>query len=116
MEYAFKHGAKAFTPSGAKNIVDVDTHNKHLETLELAIWATAPDTACVYITKGPSGYQATNWLGTVLGRVITYNSFRTNISRNMVAVRIMGTNGAEYYGRFGADWSQLCRVRKARHG
>lgn len=129
MPYAFKHEDKAYTPNGRIDPATVDSHNAALEAAELAHWATAPDRFAVYIVKktdsnframgignGPeTWHMAETWTGKRLsdGRV-SISRFRTNISRNMVAVRFKGTNGATYYGRYGADWSQLCRVRKAK--
>jgi hypothetical protein len=70
----------------------------------------------VYISSKEDGkLYATNWLGRVLScGPVSYHSFKTNLSRNIVAVRFRGTNGANYYGRYGADWAQLCRIRKAK--
>jgi hypothetical protein len=131
MDYAFTHEGKAFTPNQTKvGPSEVDAHNAAQEAAELAVWATAPDRFAVYIVKKTdptmralnsaewkpeTWYIATTWRGVQLskGRV-AISRFSTNISRNMVAVRFQGTNGAEYHGRYGADWSQLCRVRKAK--
>ena len=131
MAYAFKHEGKVFTPAGKTDIQadQVEAHNAELTAQELTHWATAPDRFAVYIVKktdpntramgignGPeTWFMAETWTGERLskGRV-EVSSFRTNLSRNMVAVRFVGTNGATYYGRYGADWSQLCRVRKAK--
>ena len=131
MSYAIKHEGKVFTPDGKTDIKpdQVDAHNAELTAQELAVWATAPDRFAVYIVKktdptmkamganaGPeTWHMAETFTGARLskGRV-SISRFRTNMSRNMVAVRFEGTNGATYYGRYGADWSQLCRVRKAK--
>lgn len=114
MDYAFEHKGKAFTPDGVKPIADIETHNKTLEANELAHWETKPSAWQVYITEKDGRRLAATWLGTRLGDVVEHRSFRTNVSRNMVSVRIRATNGAVYYGRYGADWSQLCRVRKVK--
>lgn len=127
--YAFEHEGRTFTPNGSASIADVEGHNKEVEQQELAYWATAPEHWQVYIVKhehptmramgcgnGPeTWYMAETWLGTRLseGRV-SISRFSTNLSRNIVAIRFKATNGATYYGRYGADWSQLCRVRKAK--
>lgn len=111
--YAIKFGDKGtFTPDGKDDsIADTDAHNAAVEANELAIWATAPDRWQVYVIAP----DATTWLGVKLneGRVET-SKVRHNMSRNMVAIRFKGTNGATYYGRYGSDRTQLCNIRKAK--
>lgn len=113
MPHAFTHNGQVYTPDGKADMTpdQAAAFNADLERAELATWATCPDRWQVYVTDG----NASTWQGTLLsaGRV-EQHAFRTNISRNMVAIRFKGTNGATYYGRYGADWSQLCRVRKVK--
>ena len=113
MDYAIAFQGKVFTPDGKSEMPSrlVPSHNADLERRELAAWSEAPDAWTVYVTDGR---DVTNWTGKVLGTIIERNTFRGNIARNMTAIRFRGTNGAVYYGRFGSDWSQLCRVRKAK--
>lgn len=110
MSYAIYCVGHTFTPDGKVNMSEAETvdHNKAVEARELAHWATKPDRWQVYV----KGETVTTWLGTKLGTVYRGHSFRTNLSRNMRAITFVGTNGAHYYGRYGADWSQLCRVKK----
>lgn len=110
--YAIEHQGKVFTPDGQRDIADVTAHNAATESAELDAWAKQPDRWQVYVTKCALGEKVATWLGTPLGTITGWTRFSTNISRNMVAIRFKGTNGATYYGRFGSDWSQLCRVRK----
>ena len=119
MPYAFNfqnHGV--YTPDGKSELTpeDVETYNNAVEAAELAEWIKQPDRWQVYITKNKNNgeWQATNFLGRILGHSVKRKSFRTNLSRNMVAVSFRGTNGANYHGRYGADWSQLCRIRKSK--
>lgn len=131
-EYAIQFEGRAYTPNGQVEMTaeQVARHNADLEAAELAAWAQAPDRFAVYIVKQTdpttralnsaewkpeSWYVAQTWTGQRLsvGRV-QVSKFQTNISRNMHAIRFRGTNGATYFGRYGADWSQLCRVRKAK--
>jgi len=123
--YAFEFHGATFTPDGKADIANAADHNAKVESAELAIWAQAPDRHAVYIVRheapsignGPRVfYAAETWLGTRLDvpGTLTRRAFRTNISRKMVAVRFKGTNGSIYHGRYGADWSQLCRARKAK--
>jgi len=110
--YAFEHKGKAYTPNKTE-IGDSVAHNAALEQAELAEWAARPDRFAVYVGKDD---RVTTWLGTTLGTIYYRRSFSTNLSRNITTIRFRGTNGASYYGRFGADWSQLCRVRKFKEG
>ena len=120
MGYAIEFKGKAFVPGGRAPRLDnpaaMEAYNAALEGSELAEWAKQPERFAVYIIERKEGGMiATTWRGVQLSRgCIEFSTFRTNISRNMVAVRFQGTNGATYYGRYGADWSQLCRVRKAK--
>jgi hypothetical protein len=114
MDYAIELQGKVYTPDGKVELTpeQVAQHNAALASAELAEWAKAPDRWQVYVTKGKR--EVTTWTGEVLGTIIERTAFRTNLSRNIVAIRFRGTNGAVYYGRYGADWSMLCRVRKAK--
>lgn len=60
------------------------------------------------------GDKVATWLGTQLGTVTRASTYMNNLGARITAIRFKGTNGAEYYGRYGADWSQLCRVRKVK--
>ncbi len=115
-DYGFKHEGQIFTPNATPvSAEDNNTRNKAIEAAELALWAAQPDSFAVYINKSADGsYRATTWLGTVLAHNVIRSRIDHNMSRKMMAVRFRGTNGANYYGRYGADWSELCRVRKAK--
>lgn len=112
MDYAFVHQGKAFTPNQSQVPADqANEHNARLEAIELAAWAAQPDSWQVYVTDKS---EVTTWTGKVLGTILERNTYRGNIARNMTSIRFRGTNGAVYYGRYGSDWSQLCRVRKVK--
>ncbi len=111
MDYGFKHEGKVFTPNKT-HVEDVEAHNAALEKQELEAWRLVPEQFAVYVNE--ANRTVTTWRGVLLGTITEWTQFRTNISRNIVAIRFRGTNGARYYGRYGADWSQLCRVRKAK--
>lgn len=111
--YAITHNGKVFTPDGKgtallpPNAV-VDEHNKAIEASELAEWANKPDRAVAYV----SGGNITTWLGTKMGYVVRSNTVRNNFGARITYIRAQGSNGAMYYGKYGADWSQLVRLRK----
>jgi hypothetical protein len=93
----------------------IDEHNKAIEARELEQWQDQPDSWNVYIVKRDDGYWAETWLSTKLSTSpVKHSTYRSNIARNMSSVRFRATNGAEYYGRYGSDWAQFCRVRKAK--
>ena len=123
MTYAIAFEGKTFTPDGQANIDDIAAHNASIEAAELAEWATAPDHfACYIVQKTDDGFtrsQAETWLGTPLARVpgsVIYNTYRNRLTgTKMSCVKVYGTNGATYVGRFGSDWSQFCRLRKVKN-
>lgn len=124
--YAFQFdGHGTFTPDGrTDSIGDVAAHNAEVEQQELAIWAEQPERWQVYVSaplRNPQitasdvlGGQVTTWTGFPLGRITKVRVFMNNLGKRITAIRFRGTNGAEYYGRYGADWSELCRVRKVK--
>lgn len=125
--YAIEFEGQAFTPAGKAPLNDVEGHNKALEAAELAKWAEQPERWYVYVTatggnNRPAtgsiqrGDKVTTWLGTPLGTIVYARTFHHNFGSRMTSIRFKGTNGAEYAGRFGSDWSQLCRVRKVKGG
>jgi hypothetical protein len=114
MSYAISFEDRGvYTPDGKSQLTsaEVDAYNKKIEAAELEHWAAKPDHWQVYVDKTN---VVRTWLGTALGTILERNTFRGNIARNMTSIRFRGTNGAVYYGRFGSDWSMLCRVRKAK--
>jgi hypothetical protein len=112
-------GYGQFDPNGKVNVADPDAHNKALEAEELALWAMCPDRFLVYVIFAPElttgQRRVTTFLGTVLGTLLEHRRVAHNMRtvRSMMHVRFRGTNGAIYYGRYNADWSQVVRVRKA---
>lgn len=114
------------TPEGrvtpGEPVLSAEAHNKEVEARELAEWAKQPDCWHVYVHEphgtGPDASVriVTTWMGTTLGTITRAHTFRHNFGGRMTTIRFKGTNGATYAGRFGPDWSQLCRVRKVKGG
>jgi hypothetical protein len=129
MGYVFQHEGAQYAPDGRVEVANVDEHNAQLERAELALWAQQPDRWAVYIVKNPKydpnalgvfnerKWIATTWKGTKIGDVTkssTHKRYTANSIYSMRTVHITGTNGAYYYGRYGSDWAQLCRIRKVK--
>ena len=113
MEYLIEFEGKQFSPNGMLDEpVNIEDHNKELERQELEYWATKPDRWHCYVH--PSKPEVTSFTGAILGRIVKRTTYRSNIARHITAITVQGDNGATYYGRFGSDWSQLCRLRKAK--
>lgn len=100
---------------------EAEAHNAALEAAELAAWVKAPETFAGYLveTPEPKGVSVNErfiktWRGVTLGKVTQYRTYRSNLGGRMASVRVRGNNGAEYYGRMGADWGQLIRLRKVK--
>lgn len=117
-DYGIIHEGRIFTP----NCSDVSTQenadrNKTIEQSELDRWTGKPDFFVAYIVQdhnpdSPHFTIATTWPGTQIGYV-SYSETRTNnFGHRERYVRVEGTNGARYWGRYGSDWSQACRLRK----
>lgn len=113
MDYGIEHEGKVYTPNGTNVRPDDNAkRNAEIERAELKEWRTKPDRWAGYVVKG----RFTTWLGTDIGRV-EVTSHWSQWSRHlglctMTAIRVHGTNGAVYHGRYGSDWAQLCRVRR----
>ena len=105
MSYLMKHESKVF----------LEKHNAEQEKIDLALWATKPDRFHAYYEESPNiGNVVVTWLGTRLGDVYyCKRSYMPNGTR-ILHIRVRGTNGAEYYGKFGDDNCQLVRLRRFR--
>ena len=75
------------------------------------------DHALVYIIKG----QAKDWHGKKLGTVRVTSTWRAYPPRSysrmwytMTAVRVTMLDGSVWYGRYSSDWSQACKLRRAK--
>ena len=110
--YAFQHEGRTFTPDGvAPQIVDTEAHNTAVEAAELAEWAKQPERFAAYARRN----TITTWRGVEIGRVVWSSMYRNPLTGSwMRAVRVKGTNGATYSGRYGSDWSQLVRLRRTK--
>ena len=109
--YVFDFGGHGkFDPNGRVEISDHQAHNRMVEAAELAQWAQRPDRFGAYVTEN----RVTSWLGTEIGTVVRSSTFRNNLAGRTTCLTIRGNNGATYYGRYGADWSQFIRLRKAK--
>ncbi len=108
--YAIRLQGQTYTPNGQTDISDTDAHNQAIASAELAEWAKQPDRFAIYVTAK----LATTWLGTRLGTISIANTYTNNLGARITCIRVRGTNGATYHGRYGADWSQLCRIRRCR--
>lgn len=109
--YVWEHEGRQFDPDGKANVDDAAEHNAKLTAAELAHWATKPDRMLVYHV----GNEIQTFMGAVLGRVTDKRMLVNNLTGTlMLSLRIRGNNGADYYGRYGSDWSQAVRIRKVK--
>lgn len=106
-------GKGSFAPEGkvAMTPEEAERHNAELEAQQLREWKAQPEHFAGYVSDDDT---VTTWRGTVIGTIERRSKYSTNLSRNMVALTVRGTNGAKYHARYGADWSQLVRLRKCR--
>ena len=120
-QYIFSHQGTHYTPNGiVQGVADVTEHNAQLTRAELAAWATQPARHGGYVTFARHGQPFTGqrvtvatWTGEPLGAGCVTGVFRNNLTGSRtVSLRIRGTNGATYTGRFGDEWSEFCRLRK----
>jgi hypothetical protein len=108
-DYIFEHEGKQFSPNGVVSVDDVNAHNKAVEANQLQIWVTAPEYQMAYV----KAREVTTWLGTVLGTIIYTAPVHNNFGGRMASIRVKGTNGKEYWGRYSTD-QQLIRLRLCR--
>lgn len=133
MDYGFVHQDRTFTPNGTVGITPAENaaRNQAIEQAELARWAGRPDRVVAYYSfpKNPCpapGSQSrqfwpglidavvTTWPGTVIGRITQAKVYRHNFGGRFVSIRVVGTNGAEYYGRASWDWGNVIRLRRVK--
>ena len=122
MNYIVSLQGQTFTPDGiVQGVEDAAAHNAELTRLELAAWALRPDRYCGYVQEETATprpivgqrLRLTTWMGDLLGHGTVTGVFRNNLTGSRtVSIRVRGTNGATYIGRFGDEWSQLCRIRR----
>lgn len=113
MDYGFAHEGKIYTPDQSSvDAADNEARNRALDLAELQAWSKCPEQWHCYVTGGSR--DVTTWLGSKIGTITSRTTFSTNLSRRVTAITVRGTNGATYHGRFGADWSQLCRLTKSK--
>lgn len=115
--YVIEHEGRQFSPDGRARVADVSAHNRAVEAAELDAWRAKPDRFAAYVVERDGKLVVTTWLGTVLSHSygIRATTHRNNFGARIRSVRFVGTNGAVYYGRYGCDWSQLIRLRRAKH-
>lgn len=115
--YVFMHEGKGYSPDGTVHMSREETaeHNRQLEAQELETWKLKPDSFVAYLSQDAIGGKVTTWLGAQIGQVSDCTYYRSNLNgARMAAIRIIASNGAEYYGRKGRDWTQAIRLRRAK--
>ena len=78
---------------------------------ELKRWAARPLAQIAYIVEGEARTKRGTKLGVVTTQAVSAPSVR---GVRMAFIRVKGTNGARYYGRFDADGGGFCILRKAK--
>lgn len=134
-DYGFVHDGRVFTPNATPGLdaSTVDARNQAIEAAELARWETVPDRQVAYYKLGEgvtptwaglgikrtgptiaTDCTVTTWRGTQIGRIVALTFYRHNFGGRFVAIRVRGTNGAEYAGRASYDGGDVVRLRKVR--
>ena len=132
-DYLFTFNGSTFAPDGKVPApVDVDAHNRAVEARELETWRAQPDhhvgyyaiqstpedTARVraswaYLLRACPGVTVSTWLGTALGHGLVTGAHTNNFGARIIRIRILGTNGAEYWGAAGYD-AELVRLHRVK--
>lgn len=138
-DYGFTHGGKVFTPNGSDVAAsDVEDRNKAIERAELDAWKDQPIAAIGYysfpnVDTHPAsrpamqsyrgsfypdtlGATVTTWLGTILGRITSARVHTNNFGARIVAMTVVGTNGARYSGRASWDNGSVIRLQRMKKG
>lgn len=129
-DYAFTHQGKAFTPNQTKVMVEkVTAHNEAVASRELARWQTKPERFVCYYTFPQPWDKADKrgnfyptlvnakvqlWGGAVVGQITGAHVYRHNFGGRIVSLRVLGTNGASYYGRASWDNGDVVILRKVK--
>ena len=137
MDYGFVHAGKVFTPDGTQvSPKDNDERNRAIEAAALAQWQQQPDSFVAYYDfpterrnraiDGSRPYRDSfyptigrdanvkTWLGTRIGDITEARVYSHNFGSRFVAIRVRGTNGAEYYGRASWDNGEVIHLRRAK--
>lgn len=118
-DYGFEHDGVVFTPNGTVVAAAANAaRNAAIERTELEAWDVQPERFAGYVVNG----RFQTWTGADLGRVEVRSRWRCWRREcgvpvepyTMESIVVHGSNGARYCGRYGSDWSQLCRVRRAK--
>ena len=110
-DYGFQLEDRVFTPNGsAVSPAENAARNKAIEVHELEAWQTKPDLFAVFVSDKT---EITTWLGSLLG-CITSSSTHVNRGARICCIKVRGNNGANYWGRYSSDWSQLVLLHKSR--
>jgi|SRR6185295_7320262 len=136
--HLFEHNGTVYTPNGAVDVTpaDVDAINAETNGAELAHWKTAPELFApayyVFPAETQGGlYRAsfrpllggfntdkraivTTWQGSELGYISDARVYRGNFGGRIVALRVRGNNGANYYGRASWDNGSIIRLRRVK--
>lgn len=127
MDYGFKHDGKVYTPNGTVGITpeENDARNAAIQEAELAHWKTQPARQLVYYKlpadareyfgrSTPVAFrgEVTTWKGAKLGTITHAHVYQHNFGSRFISIQVMGTNGAEYYGRASYDCGDCIWLRK----
>jgi hypothetical protein len=132
MDYGFIHEGTTYTPNGTQVPAEENAkRNAEIERAELERWQAGPDRFVGYYTFGEGitgrdlrlthspAYFAKDcvirtWPGTVIARITSAKVYAHNFGGRFVAIRVIGTNGAEYYGRASYDWGNVITLRRVK--
>lgn len=111
--YVFEHKGKQYDPSGVVSVGLAEEHNAALERDELAYWQTKPPGFIGYYVKRANGsYSMTTWRGTEIGTIFWMRKGYGPSGHSLLYIRVRGTNGATYYGKFGHECTQAVRLHR----
>lgn len=133
MDYGFAHNATVFTPNGTTGVPvgSNDARNAAISADALKGWADCPERFTGYYSfgegisgrdleyaHGPSYFgkdcKVTLWTGETIGRITWALVYRHNFGGRFVAIRMTGTNGAEYVGRASFDNGNVINLRRVK--
>lgn len=130
-DYGFVHDGRVFTPNATPGLdaSTVTERNQAIEATELARWETVPDRQVAYFNfpaeTGGGLYRptfrpqladahVTTWSGMRIGAIVDARVYPHNFGGRFIAIRVRGTNGAEYVGRASYDGGDVITLRKVR--
>lgn len=93
---------------------EVDARNKETSRKEVEAWLTSPPDRYFAYVDGKRGLLTT-WVGDVLGSIRFHTHYRSSFGDWRWSIRVVGSNGHNYYGTYYESAGDYCRIKRCKH-